>query len=136
MHRLPIYRGLNGPDRALIASLVGMDKYRHPRTQSSQCMIQPMAITRPFHGQAIHRYTAHHLVRWLGLHDHLVLLALAIIALGTYGFVKLMAEVRGENTAQFDERVMRYVGAHRGSLEMEEIGRDVTPWVASPSFRW
>src|SRR5207249_3196286 len=36
------------------------------------------------------------------------------------------AEVRGENTAQFDEWVMRQVGAHRGSQEMEEIGRDLT----------
>src|SRR5947208_6370979 len=85
-----------------------------------------MAPPSQIHRHIVHRYTTHRLVRWLGLHDYLVLFALAFIALGTYGFVKLMAEVRGENTARFDEWVMQQVGAHRGSLAMEEIGRDLT----------
>jgi undecaprenyl-diphosphatase len=79
-----------------------------------------------FHRHVLQPYQRHRLVRWLGLHDYLVLLALAFIAVGTYGFVKLMAEVRGENTAQFDERVMHWVGTHRGSQNMEEVGRDLT----------
>jgi undecaprenyl-diphosphatase len=82
--------------------------------------------TAGFHRQVIHRYQKHRVVRWLGLHDYLVIGALGFIALGTYGFVKLMAEVRGENTAKFDELVMQWVGQHRGSMAMEEIGRDLT----------
>jgi undecaprenyl-diphosphatase len=79
-----------------------------------------------FHRQIVHRYQKHRLVRWLGLHDYLVIGALAFIALGTYGFVKLLAEVRGENTVKFDELVMQWVGQHRGSQSLEEIGRDLT----------
>ena len=85
-----------------------------------------MAVHRSVHRHVIHKYTSHRVIRWLGLHDYLVLVALAFIALGTYGFVKLMAEVRGENTATFDEQIMRYVGTHRGPPQMEEIGRDLT----------
>src|SRR3954451_354776 len=85
-----------------------------------------MAIHHTIQRHIVHRYQKHRLVRWLGLHDYLVIVALAFIALGTYGFVKLLAEVRGENTAKFDELVMTWVGQHRGSQSMEEIGRDLT----------
>jgi len=65
-------------------------------------------------------------IRWLGLHDYLVLAAMAFIAVGTYGFVKLLSEVREGETTHFDVWVMEQVGRHRGSLEMEEIGRDLS----------
>jgi undecaprenyl-diphosphatase len=78
------------------------------------------------HRHVVKPYQSHRVVRWLGLHDYLVLVALGLIALGTYGFVKLMSEVRGEDTQRFDEAIMHWVGAHRGSDQMEEIGRDLT----------
>ena len=56
-------------------------------------MMSAMAIHGPVHRHVIHKYTSHRVIRWLGLHDYLVLIALAFIALGTFGFVKLMAEV-------------------------------------------
>src|SRR2546423_8952656 len=85
-----------------------------------------MAFHHTIQRHIVHRYQKHRLVRWLGLHDYLVLFALAFIALGTYTFVKLLANVRGENTAKFDEWVMQQVGDHRGSQSLEEIGRDLT----------
>src|SRR3954463_5279043 len=68
----------------------------------------------------------HRVLRWLGLHDYLVLAAIAFIALGTYGFVKIMAEVRGGETQAFDEWVMQRVAAHPGPAWMQDMGRDVT----------
>src|SRR6184192_3330984 len=85
-----------------------------------------MAFRHVIHRHVVQPYTRHRIVRWLGLHDYLVLLALMFIAFGSYAFVKLMAEVRGENTEHFDEWVMHFVGAHRGSQNLEEIGRDLT----------
>src|SRR3954470_15954410 len=68
----------------------------------------------------------HRVLRWLGLHDYLVLAAIAFIAVGTYGFVKIMAEVRGGETRAFDEYVMRWVAARPGPAWLEDIGRDIT----------
>ena len=66
------------------------------------------------------------IIKWLGLHDYLVLAAFAFIALGAWGFAKLMSEVREGDTQNFDQRIMQFVGAHRGSQEIEEMGRDIT----------
>jgi undecaprenyl-diphosphatase len=66
------------------------------------------------------------LIRWLGLHDYLVIAAIMLIAVGTYGFVKLMSEVREGETQGFDLRIMEWVGRHPGPQWMQEMGRDVT----------
>jgi len=71
-------------------------------------------------------------IGWLGGHDLIVLVGLAIIAGGTLAFVALADEVAEGDTRAFDERVILMlrqpddVTKPIGPSWMKEIGRDVT----------
>src|SRR5437667_7966237 len=66
------------------------------------------------------------LVQWLGSRDYLVLIAVALIAGFTWGFIALLDEVKEGGTQRFDEWAIRTLGAHQGSEDMQEMGRDLT----------
>ncbi len=63
---------------------------------------------------------------WIENRDYFVLVAVLLIVGGVWGFVALLDEVREGETQQFDERAIRYVGAHPGPRWLQEMGRDIT----------
>jgi undecaprenyl-diphosphatase len=56
----------------------------------------------------------------------MALIALLIVVIGTWGFIKLADDVAEGETQKFDTRIMEYVGKHRGPQWLEEVGRDLT----------
>lgn len=64
--------------------------------------------------------------RFVGLHGALVLVALGIIAAGTWGFIELTDEVVEGETGAFDERVIGWMAGHEGPRWLQIMGRDVT----------
>jgi len=63
---------------------------------------------------------------WVGGYSLMALIALLIVVVGTWGFVKLADEVAEGETHKFDYSIMEYVGKHRGPQWLEEVGRDMT----------
>ena len=63
---------------------------------------------------------------WVGGYSLMALIALLVVVLGTWGFVKLADEVAEGETQPFDMRIMQWVGQHRGPQWLEEVGRDLT----------
>jgi undecaprenyl-diphosphatase len=64
--------------------------------------------------------------QWLGGRDYLVLVAVLLIVAGSWGFIKLLDEVREGATQKFDDRAIRFVGDHAGPQWLQETGRDIT----------
>jgi undecaprenyl-diphosphatase len=65
-------------------------------------------------------------VKWLGARDYLVLIAVALIAGLTWGFIALLDEVQEGGTQRFDAWAIRTLGAHQGPEALQEMGRDIT----------
>jgi len=63
---------------------------------------------------------------WVGGYSLMALIALLIVVIGTWVFVELADEVAEGGTHTFDNRIMQYVGRHRGPPWLEEVGRDLT----------
>lgn len=63
---------------------------------------------------------------WVGGYSLMVLIALLVVVIGTWGFIKLADEVAEGDTEKFDMRIMQSVGKHRGPPWLEEVGRDLT----------
>jgi undecaprenyl-diphosphatase len=68
------------------------------------------------------------LIDWLGAHGGLVLLAVLLVVGGTWGFIKLLDEVKAGDTQKFDDwAVQTLIKFHGPQYKMlEEIGRDIT----------
>ena len=66
------------------------------------------------------------LLAWLGGHGHLFIAAVLAVVAGTWGFVKLLDEVKEGETQHFDEWMIRTLRQHEGPPWLQEVGRDFT----------
>ncbi|HLL88731.1 MAG TPA: phosphatase PAP2 family protein [Tepidisphaeraceae bacterium] len=66
------------------------------------------------------------LVNFLGSHTGGLLIVVALIAGGAWGFVELMGEVREGDTRSFDQAVIEFAMRHEGSAATQSMVRDVT----------
>jgi undecaprenyl-diphosphatase len=63
---------------------------------------------------------------WLGGHGAMVLTAVLVVVMCTWGFIGLTDGVRTGSTRAFDEWFIRSLDQHRGPVWMETVGRDLT----------
>jgi undecaprenyl-diphosphatase len=68
------------------------------------------------------------LIDWLGGHGAVVLGAVLVVVLGTWGFIALLDEVKTGDTERFDTWAVRVLAQWHGPNHrmLEEIGRDLT----------
>ena len=78
------------------------------------------------------RQRVRNLVRWIGGHELITLLAMSVVMIGIWGFVQLAGEVVEGDTQAFDERMLQELrrpdNPHQpiGPGWMHEVGRDFT----------
>ena len=100
--------------------------------QTAPCIVLcPLPAIAGYDAQFVIRF-----IRWLGLHDYLVLAAIAFIAVGTYGFVKLLSEVREGDTMRSMNTLWSRSADIGGRRSWKKSGETLRRWVASSCSRW